>query len=106
MNFSRYILFFIALVWLLQIGSAQIVINEFMASNDTTISDNFCELDDLLELVNISADSINLFGWFLSDNDSNPYKHQFLDSIWIVPDSFHIIWVDDDVEQGVDHLNF
>ena len=106
MNFSRYILFFIALVWLLQIGSAQIVINEFMASNDTTISDNFGEFDDWLELVNISADSINLFGWFLSDNDSNPYKHQFLDSIWIVPDSFHIIWVDDDVEQGVDHLNF
>ena len=106
MNFSRYILFFIALVWLQQIGSAQIVINEFMASNDTTISDNFGEFDDWLELVNISADSINLFGWFLSDNDSNPYKHQFLDSIWIVPDSFHIIWVDDDVEQGVDHLNF
>jgi len=94
------------LIIVYQMIPAQIVINEFMASNSNTIADNDGEFDDWLELVNHSADTINLAGWYLSDNDSNPFKHQFSDSILIFPDSFLLLWADDDEEQGTDHLNF
>ena len=85
---------------------SQLVINEFMASNDTTISDNFGEFDDWIEIVNISPDTVNLYGWYLSDNDSDLLKHQISDSINIAPDSIFILWADDDLEQGWSHLNF
>ena len=85
---------------------SQIAINEFMASNDTTISDSVGEFDDWLELANMSNGTINLFGWYISDNESNPNKHQFMDSILIYPDSIIMLWADDDENQGVDHLSF
>ena len=86
--------------------SAQIVINEFMASNDYTIADNNGDFDDWLELANYSDDIINLYGWYLSDNESDPLKYQFSDSIYLYPDSLLLLWADNDEEQGVGHLNF
>ena len=57
---------------------SQLVINEFMASNDTTISDNFGEFDDWIEIVNISADSVNLYGWYLTpDFRLNKHRTRF-----------------------------
>ena len=85
---------------------AQIVINEFMASNNNTIADNEVEFDDWIELANNSADTINLSGWYISDNASNPFKHQLSDSIFILPYSFCLFWADNDEEQGADHLSF
>lgn len=98
--------FFSLIILLNQMLEAQIVINEFMASNNNTIADNEGEFDDWLELANNSADTINLFGWYLSDNASNPFKHQLSDSIFILPYSFFLFWADDDEEQGIDHLSF
>ena len=89
-----------------QLSLGQIVINEFMASNNNTIEDNFNEFDDWIELANNSPDIINIFGWYISDNASNPLKHQFTDSILIYPGSFYLLWADNDEEQGVNHLSF
>ena len=89
-----------------QLSLGQIVINEFMASNNNTIEDNFNEFDDWIELANNSTDIINIFGWYISDNASNPLKHQFTDSILIYPGSFYLLWADNDEEQGVNHLSF
>ncbi len=106
MKIPRFGFFVAVLILYCDFAFPQIVINEFMASNDSTISDTAGEYDDWLELINASSDSLNLFGWYISDNVSNPTKHQFLDSIIIHPESIILLWADDDEEQGSDHLSF
>ena len=55
---------------------------------------------------NSTLDTINLFGWYISDDQSDPFKHEILDSIYILPDSVLIMWADNDPEQGINHLSF
>ncbi|MCF8404897.1 MAG: CotH kinase family protein, partial [Bacteroidales bacterium] len=49
-----------------------LVINEFMASNLTTVADEFDEFDDWIEIFNKGTESVWLGDKFLSDNISNP----------------------------------
>lgn len=80
-------------------------INEFMASNDSTIADEFGEYDDWLEIYNGEEYSVWLGDKYLSDNLENPDK-------WLMPDvvldsgDFILIWADNDEEQGPNHANF
>ncbi|MCK4503969.1 MAG: lamin tail domain-containing protein [Candidatus Aegiribacteria sp.] len=82
-----------------------LVLNELMAKNDTTISDNFGEYDDWIEITNSGAADINLKGFFLTDNMADPFKFAFPDTI-IQPGDHFIIWADDDPEQGSIHADF
>jgi len=50
--------------------SGSVVISEFMANNDNILADEDGEYRDWLELHNPSADSVNLDGWFLTDDPS------------------------------------
>ena len=85
---------------------SQISLNEFMASNNTILCDDYDEFDDWVELGNSTLDTINLLGWYISDDQSDPFKHEILDSIYILPDSVIIMWADNDPEQGINHLSF
>lgn len=53
------------------------VITEFMASNSTTIDDGLGGSSDWVEIYNSSNSAIDLGGWHLTDNDSNPTKWTF-----------------------------
>lgn len=93
------------------IGVSQaVVINEIQASNKKTTYDGFGEFDDWIELYNSTDSTIDLSGMFLSDNLSNPTKHQIevKKSSWtkISPKSYLIIWMDNDPEQGSRHATF
>jgi hypothetical protein len=84
-----------------------LVINEFMASNESTISDEWGEYDDWLELYNSSNSSIDLSGFYLSDNLEIPEKWQFPNGVSIGAGSYLLIWLDgDDIAQGPLHTNF
>jgi len=82
-----------------------LVINEFLADNDSTVPDQDGEYDDWIELFNNTADDIPLSGMYLSDNYNQPEK-------WIFPDTsiqannFLIIWADEDGSQEGLHANF
>ncbi|PID79570.1 hypothetical protein CSB20_09845, partial [bacterium DOLZORAL124_64_63] len=80
-------------------------LNEFMASNDTTISDAFGEFDDWLELHNAGADTVSLAGLFLSDNLDNPTKWE-LPAMDLAPGAFLLVWCDEDLAQGPLHAAF
>lgn len=56
-----------------------LVINEIMASNDATIADEDGDFEDWIELYNASDQPINLLGYMISDNLSNPDKWTFPD---------------------------
>jgi hypothetical protein len=53
---------------------AQVLISEFMASNGQTLADEDGEYPDWIELYNSGASSVNLDGWYLTDNASNLTK--------------------------------
>jgi len=85
--------------------SNDIVINEFMASNSTSIEDQDGEYDDWIELYNNSASDISLNGCYLSDDLENPTKWSFPD-ISIDANGYLIIWADKDTLQEGLHCNF
>ncbi|MEO6760365.1 MAG: lamin tail domain-containing protein, partial [Saprospiraceae bacterium] len=62
---------------------AQVLINEISAANLTGPLDSDGDREDWVELYNPSAATVNLSGWFLSDNPANPQK-------WVVPNGQNI----------------
>ena len=83
-----------------------LVINEVMVSNDTALVDEYGEFDDWIEIYNNGNNSINLFGYHLSDDEAELEKYSF-PSIDLNPDEYLIIWDDDGYDkQGVFHANF
>lgn len=68
-----------------------LVINEFMASNAITISDEDGDYEDWIELYNPTSDAINLAGYGLSDTYGEPFR-------WVLPDveipaeGYLIVW--------------
>mgnify|MGYP006091558917 CR=1 FL=1 len=87
------------------ISSGDLVINELMANNDFTVSDQNLEYEDWIELYNTTNYPISTNGLFLSDD---------LDSLdkWALPDfiiegnSYAVIWADEDLSQSGHHANF
>ena len=53
-----------------------LVINEFMADNDTFIQDPNGDYDDWIEIYNYGDEAINMAGMFLTDNLYIPNKWQ------------------------------
>lgn len=56
-----------------------VVISEFMASNDETLNDEDGDSEDWIELFNQSGSPQNLSGWYLTDDATNLTK-------WAMPD--------------------
>jgi len=80
-------------------------INEFMADNETIISDEFGEYDDWVEIYNSNPEAVNMEGIFLTDDPLIPDKWQFPD-VEIPANEFLLIWTDNDDGQGELHANF
>jgi len=82
-----------------------VVINEFMASNDLIASDQDGEFDDWIELYNNTEGDISLGGYYLSDKMDEPGKWQFPDTI-IKAGGYLMVWADKDTLQSGLHANF
>ena len=83
-----------------------VVINEFMASNDMTQVDQDGEYDDWIELYNNSNLDIDLSGYFLSDNSEDIMSWQIPAGTVISANGYLMIWADKDEEQEGLHANF
>lgn len=83
-----------------------LVINEFMASNDATVADQDGEFDDWIELYNNGVSPIDLEGYFLSDDAGELMKWAFPAGISIEANGYLTIWADDDEDQSGLHTNF
>jgi len=91
----------------LKIGynNPELYINEFLASNDSLVADEFGEYDDWIEIYNADSKDINLGGFYLSDKFDVPNKWAFPDTT-IMAGDFLLLWADEDQEQGSMHTNF
>lgn len=78
---------------------AQVVINEFMATNlcgplnPTNVLDNYGECEDWVELYNTSGAAVDLSGYYLSDRITNLTKWDFPDGSVIPANGFLRVWL-------------
>ena len=86
----------------------QLVINEIMAVNNTTVQNNNGLFSDWIEFYNNSSDTLLLDYLYLSDNFLNPLKWQFPTGVSILPNQYLIVWADNDTvnSQSELHSNF
>lgn len=85
-----------------------LVINEFMAANDSLsgITDPNGQFEDWIELYNNGNLTLNLENFTLSDKPDNPGKWVFPAGATLVPGGYLIIWADEDQSQPGLHANF
>lgn len=83
-----------------------VVINEIMTKNNLTVADQDGEYNDWVEFYNNSSNTVDLSGYYLSDNNSNLQKWQIPNGTTIQPNGYLIIWLDTDTTQTGLHANF
>ena len=77
-----------------------------MASNGMSLADADGDFEDWIELYNGGQETINLEGYFLSDDEDEPLKWQF-PSVNLAPGEHLLIWASGkDRTQGELHTNF
>lgn len=88
------------------IQPGHLAINEFMASNQTAVTDPAGEYADWLEIKNNTANDLNLYGLYLSDDALLPTKWAFPEAASIPANGYLIVWLDADEFQSGLHANF
>ena len=84
-----------------------IVINELMAANTKSLTDPQGQYEDWLELHNLTDDTVNLSGMYLTDKIDNLKKWAFPENTTIPAQGYLLVWLDEDgkAEMGL-HANF
>lgn len=87
---------------------ARILINEWMASNTSTIQDpDDLDFDDWIELYNAGDEAVDLGGYTLTDDLLSPRKFTFEQGTIIPAKGFLFMWADDERStNGQVHVNF
>ena len=86
-----------------------LLINELMASNDSSLADVQGEYDDWLELFNSGEEAIDIGGLYLTDDGTDLTAWQFPTSApeetTIPPGGYLLLWLDRQPEQGFLHVD-
>jgi len=83
-----------------------VVINEFMASNDATKADQDGDFDDWIEIYNKGTVAVDISGYQLSDDKSELGLFKFPNGTSIAPNSYLVVWADKDTDQEGYHADF
>src|ERR1035437_5464822 len=82
----------------------QVYINEFMASNTSTILDpDYKQSADWIELYNSGTSPVILDGYFLTDNLKKPAKWK-INKMTLAAKGFALFWADD--KDSANHTSF
>ncbi|MAE69912.1 MAG: hypothetical protein CME06_05530 [Gemmatimonadetes bacterium] len=83
-----------------------VFVNELMADNEATLSDEFGEFDDYVEIYNATGQEVSLEGCGLTDDHSDPFR-------WVLPADAVLpawgrllLWLDSTPAQGALHAPF
>jgi spore coat protein CotH len=109
MKSSLFSILFVLAVSQPFIDAQTLKINEFQARNASTLADNNNEYDDWIEIKNPGGVSINLNNYYLTDDFTDKIKCRILaagSELIISPGGVIILWADNDVNQGTNHLSF
>jgi len=88
---------------------ANLVINEFLASNDFGAVDENGDHDDWIEIYNAGDEAIDIGGMYITDNLEGLMTSQIPATdpalTTIEPGDFLILWADKEPEQGILHID-
>lgn len=74
---------------------AKVLINEWMASNQSTLADStYGAFSDWFELYNASDHAVDLSGWSVSDSAAIPTQGRIPDGLVLSAGSFLLVWAD------------
>ncbi len=83
------------------VAPVQVVINEWMADNQTTLADPADgEFDDWFELYNAADTVADLSGYYLGSDTNNPTQFRIPNGISIPAHGFLLVWADGDTGQN------
>ena len=86
-------------------SNGQLYINEIMASNETTVTDDSLDYDDWVEIFNTSELDINLAGMGFADNHAEAHFVPSGFSETVVPaGGYTLVWFDNESEEGPLHI--
>jgi hypothetical protein len=94
------------------IDGAEVIINEFMASNQAAVLDENSppadpSFPDWIELYNPGSTDVDLGGYTITDDLATPAKHLLAVGLTVPAGGYLLLWADDDEEdEGDDHLSF
>jgi len=88
------------------LGAGDLAINEIMAQNTATVTDAAGQFEDWIELYNNTSNTVSLDNLYLSDNPNTPQKWRFPDGLTVAPNSYLIVWADEDLEEEGLHADF
>ena len=89
----------------LNLNPGDLVINELMSNNNSTVFDDNGDYEDWIELFNTTNFPISTKGLYLTDTISHLQQWELPNYI-IHPNSYFVIWADNDENQGSIHSNF
>ncbi len=89
------IIILILFIFILPVKS-QLLINEFQASNITTVLDPSVNFRQWIEIYNSGNYTIDLYNYYLSDESGNLQKYHISEHINVSPGNRAIIWIDPD----------
>lgn len=89
-----------------ELDAPPILLNEFLASNDTVNADEAGEYDDWVELYNAGSTLVQLDGFHLTDDEEQPTRWAFPAGQGIDPGGYLLVWCDGDDDQGDLHTSF
>ncbi len=103
----RIALITLALFLTLQM-QAQLVINEYSASNWKQFMDNHNDFEDWIELYNAGGMTLNISGYHVSDNAGDPYKFTFPTPTYLIPGEHLLLWCSgrDTIQEDSYHMPF
>jgi len=88
------------------ISFSQIQINEFLADNGSCCLDDFGEPEDFVEIINLSAESLDLAGYYFGDlNGGTIIGGTDASLTTVASGEIKVLWFDKDVEQGLLHID-
>lgn len=92
-----------------QTSKADVLISEFLADNQDGLRTRSGQAADWIELVNTGSQSVDLGGWYLTDNADTPMKWRVPDGTSIAAGGYQLIFADSSdisVTNNELHANF
>lgn len=81
-------------------------VNELMSGNTAAVLDDNGVVSDWIELYNAGASDVDLAGYSLSDDWTNPAQHVLPEGTALAAGGYLVLWADGDTTAGDTHLGF
>ncbi|MBL7925020.1 MAG: CotH kinase family protein [Bacteroidia bacterium] len=91
-TYLSFLVIFLLLQFIPSASQAQVLINEYSASNLSQFIDDHSDYEDFVELYNASGAPVSLAGYHLSDDSANYMKYTFPAGASIPSNGFFRVW--------------